>query len=1168
MSNIPLSDLYKVKGRFHRSVHLERDFYNKKENVLDGYILTVTAREMLSRVISTLENGATSKAWSITGPYGSGKSAFALYAAKLLGNPNAATTQQALDLLKHGDVSLHERFTSTNGNKHSLSDFCPVLISGERASLSTALLRGLENGLKTFGISPNSSVRKKIRQLLKTAVNDTPLQASEITNLFESATRAIKRKNGQGLLLVIDELGKFLEYAAQSPAQGDVFVLQTLAEFATRSEQTPLLFLTILHQAFEQYANKFAKSQQEEWAKVQGRFEDIAFVEPTEQVLRLIGSAIERTSEGKKEILSLPNDLDLKPNQLTEDEFSELLQNCLPLHPIVALVIDSLFRRFAQNERSLFAFLSSNEPYGLQNFLSTQHCNGILPPLFSIANLYDYLKTNMGHRLYASRSGKKWAEIESALDRLPDRSPMPTQLIKTIGVLNIVGEVIPNLKASEQLLRYTLNDNTEGFTNEFEAALAMLKKRSIAIYRRYNKAYALWEGSDIDIEAKLREAERHIDTKGSLATDLSRYLPTRPLVARRHLFETGTLRYFAVRYTALENFDADLEESLEDADGLVLYALPTNEQEVKQLSEKASGTKLTDREEVLIAIPRAIGMLQDTVTQLASLRWVSENTPELQGDPVARNELSVQQVQAEREVSRRLTAIFGGSKTDTCAWYHKGQSIDTIDSQSTRNAYLSEICDEVYNETPIIQNELINRRKISGAATTARKKLIQAMLENGDKKNLGITGYPAEMSIYRSLLWNTGIHRETDGVWGFHPPKIDDKNEIEHTWTAIEAFLETCEGERQPVVKLYEHLMAPPYGVRSGPLPILLSAVILHYKTEIALYENGSFIADWSMPVFERFLKAPQLFELKRFRITGSRSDLLSQFFEVFNQSAKSQTPDLLTVVAPLIQTIAQLPKYTLATQKLSNNAKNLRKIVLNAREPDELLFTQLPKVLGFPTFGMQEAIDPKVIPKFFKTLKNALSELERTYKTLLNSIEQRLAEAFSLTSSKEDLRAELVARSEPLLAVKIGVDIKAFSVQVCSGGHDFSIWLEAIATYLAKKPPASWLDTDKAQFESNLAQLARKFRHFEAVSYEKLKYTESSAGEPIRVGITAPQKTEQERVVILTPSVEDAADQIEREIEPIFDRFDADENTEFRLAVLARITQKLMQKSENEKGI
>ena len=682
--------------------------------------------------------------------------------------------------------------------------------------LSIALLRGLENGLKAFGISSNSSVPRKIRQLSKTAVNDTPLQASEITNLFESATRAIKRKGGQGLLLVIDELGKFLEYAAHSPAQGDVFVLQTLAEFATRSEQTPLLFLTILHQAFEQYANKFAKSQQEEWVKVQGRFEDIAFVEPTEQVLRLIGSAIERTSANRVENLSLPAEFNLKPNQLTENEFSELLKNCLPLHPIVALVIDPIFRRFAQNERSLFAFLSSSEPNGLQDFLSSQYYDGNLLPMFSLADLYDYLNVTQGNRLYTSQTGKKWAEIEYAINRLPDPSAMMVKLIKAIGILNVVGEVMPNLKASERLLHYALNDNTEQFASEFENAISILKRRSIVIYRSYNDVYALWEGSDIDIEAKLREAAAHIDTKVALATDLSRYMPIRPLVARRHLFQTGTLRYFTIRYTDIDNFDGDLEKPLDDADGLVLYALPATEEEVKKLEEKANDRKINNRVEVLIAIPRTIGSLRDAVTQLVYLHWIAENTPELEGDAVARRELSARMIEAEREVSDQLVEIFGGNSDGACTWYHNGKPIG-INSPKARNTYLSKICDDIYNKTPIIRNELINRRKISGAATTARKKLIQKMLEEGDKQNLGITGYPAEMSIYRSLLWNTGMHRETNGVCGFHPPKPDDKNKIENTWKAIEGFLETCEGERQPVEKLYEDLMDPPLGVREGP---------------------------------------------------------------------------------------------------------------------------------------------------------------------------------------------------------------------------------------------------------------------------------------------------------------------------------------------------------------
>ena len=115
----------------------------------------------------------------------------------------------------------------------------------------------------------------------------------------------------------IDELGKFLEYAAQHPVQDDVFVLQTLAEFATRSDQTPLFLITILHQAFEQYANKIAKSQREEWAKIQGRFEDIAFVEPAEQVLRLIGSAVSNIRQ--KFQSKRPLHQVLKLNQLPDD---------------------------------------------------------------------------------------------------------------------------------------------------------------------------------------------------------------------------------------------------------------------------------------------------------------------------------------------------------------------------------------------------------------------------------------------------------------------------------------------------------------------------------------------------------------------------------------------------------------------------------------------------------------------------------------------------------------------------------------------------------------------------------------------------------------------------------------------------------------------------------
>ena len=1154
MSKGALSKLFRVTGRFQRSVHLERDFYT--ENALEGYVVTVSSRETLARVIDALENRETSKVWSLTGPYGSGKSAFALFAAQLLGDSDSPTTQQALQLLEHADAALHQRFINANSKDPLSTGFCPILISGERAPITLALLRGLKRGLTP---SPSNSLFEDIDTLLKTADKGKLPRASDITDLFERATQQICSEHGSGLLLVIDELGKFVEYAVQHPEQGDVFVLQSLAEFASRSGKTPLLMLTILHQAFEQYAQRAAKSQREEWAKIQGRFEDVAFVEPTEQVLSLIGEALETRSETvPKPDFKIAVDLELKPRQLDEHEFIQLLERCLPLHPTVALLIGPLFRRFAQNERSLFAFLGSNEPHGLQDFLFNQSYDGRSLPLFLLANLYDYINIALGNRLYTSHEGKKWAEIASAIQRLPDLSPLTVNLIKTVGLLGAVGEVSANLKASKQVLRYALDDDSAAFAGEFTEALETLEKRSIVIYRRYNDAYALWEGSDIDIEARVREAEAYLDPNLNLANTLSDLVQPKPLVARRHLLETGTWRHFAIRYVDFDSFDANLEARLEDADVLMLYALPANEVEAKQLIKKAKKAK----ERVLIAIPQSIGFLRDTVMELAQLRWVLQNTPELEGDVIARRELDARRAEAKRDVFKQLDTVFGWQSENACTWYHKGKKV-AINSQRVRNQYLSDICDWVYRKTPNLRNELINRREISAPVTIARRKLIAAMLENGNQEALGIRGYPPEMTIYQSLLSDTGIHRKTSEGWRFSNPKVRDK--MHSTWQAIQEFLDACEVEKQPIVKLYKRLEAPPLGVRRGPLPILLCAAMLHSKTEIALYENGSFVSDVSMPVFERLIKAPERFELKRFRITGVRTEVLAKFLEVLKQPALNNNPNLLDVVTPLMYLVAQLPKYTLLTQMLSEEAKNLRKTVLDAREPDALIFEQLPKAMRCPPFRADAAPEASAVDAFFKRLQDALAELGGAYDILLNSIEQLLVSAFALKQVNEALRRELASRAESLLAVTVETRLKGFLIRACDLGLDFTGWLEAIATFLANKPPSAWNDTDKAQFEVNLSELARKFHHFEAVSYEHRPHAEQSpAGESIRIGITRPNQREQERVVDLPSTTKEQASELERAIEKVFEKFGVAENTEHCLAVIAQLSEKLMKQQEN----
>ncbi len=1186
----PLSKLFRVASRFHRSVHLERDFYT--ENALDGYVLTVTAREMLQRVIAALENKSTSKAWSLTGPYGSGKSAFALFTAKLLGGAESPTTQTALNLLKREDEFLWHQFSRSD--LHKSKRFCPVLISGERAPITLALLRGLERGLTAFsdlpirrGVIQSTSLHPlllDIQKQLAAAENGPPPHASEITGLFESATHQIGAEGGAGLLLVVDELGKFFEYAAQNPEHGDLFALQTLAEFASRSKKTPLLMMTILHQAFEQYAQRLATFQHEEWAKVQGRFEDVSFVEPTEQVLRLIGSAIEKNVTIEKPNFLISVDLALKPHRLDTSEFLSLLESCLPLHPTVALVASSLFRRFAQNERSLFALLSSSEPHGLQDFLNNQTYDGRVLPTFTLSNLYDYIYTALGSSLYASSNGARWAQIESAIERLPDPSPMTVKLIKTIGLLGIVGEISGSLKASEALLRYVLGEGTETFQNEvdepvesFESALAILEQHSIAIYRRYNDAYALWGGSDIDIEARLQKARTHLDPNLRLPTTLSTLMQPQPLIARRHFFVTGTLRYFAVRYTDPERFDTDLQILSGDADGLVLYALPASALETEQLIEKATEASVVDREDVLIAIPQSISSLRDAVFELWCLGWVEDNTPELAGDAIARRELWARRAEVERDIYERLTSLFGGTiaspqvgaglvpsdqgNAGGYLWYHKGQE-KPITSKRALNEYLSTICDSVYSKTPILRNELINRRQISSQAAAARRRLIGGMLDFQGQEKLNIDGYPPEMSIYLSLLFNTRIHRRVSGVWGFHPPKAGNKSRIFPIWLEIEEFLNECEERRQSVDKLYKQLEQPPFGLRSGPMPILLCAVLLHYESEIALYEEGSFVADISMPVFERLIRSPEKFEIKRFRMEGIRAEVFEQFTGLLSKPVPTtgEPPNLLVVVRPLMRFIAGLPRYTMLTQELSDAAIALRKTLTEAGEPDALLFQQLPQALDFDAFGPSTETDSKRVDVFFKTLRGAFSELNRAYDDLLSFIERILISAFSLQPDDDSPHIELIKKAQPLLNWAIDTKLRGFLIRICDEGLDFKEWVEAIGTYIANKPPASWNDSDKAHFEMNLSELARKFHHFDALSFERQQRSEESVdnvGEVIRVGVTTLSSSEQERVVTVPPTAEARIDNIEREIEKILK---SEENTEIRLAILARLSQKLME--------
>jgi len=564
---IYLKDLFQINSRFCRSVNIQADY---AANHLSGYIVTPLCRSVLRRLGQGLQAGSRERAWSITGPYGAGKSACALFAARVLSYPK---DEQAHELLRAADADLYEELSArlpglVNGA------FLIVPAVGSREPLALVLLRALSKAL-SHAPHQRPALRECIAQLhalceqLERGQLVFPALALEA---IEQAAAAVHDSPGSpGLLIILDELGKVLEHAALNPGQEDVFLLQELAEHAARSEKHAIGLVVILHQAFERYAARLSPQQQREWAKVQGRFQDMPFLASTEELLHLVGAAIEPSPriDGLAAVIAAETmraqDLQLAPRDIAKEHAAQILARCAPLHPTVSLVLGRLFRsHLAQNERSLFAFLSSSEPMGFQSYLQrTRWSSKGKRPFYRLPDLYDYILATMGSVLYAQLQGKRWAEIDEAVNRLPPQcTSLQVQLVKTIGMLGLLGDQV-HLKASAAVLSYALADGKEVKAEEVQAELQQLCQWGIAIFRRHRGAYSLWEGSDVDLEERFRQGLRQIDHSVSLAQLLEKQGALQPYLAKRHLHRTGTLRYFAPRITTLENLVETAQSPLE-----------------------------------------------------------------------------------------------------------------------------------------------------------------------------------------------------------------------------------------------------------------------------------------------------------------------------------------------------------------------------------------------------------------------------------------------------------------------------------------------------------------------------------------------------------------------------------------------------------------------------
>jgi hypothetical protein len=233
-----------------RSVHLERDIKDPTSSL--GYILTPVGQQALERITTGFRTNSTQRAWRVAGDYGSGKTDLGLALARV--------AQGSADELPR---DLH-RFVGK-------ATFLSAMATGDNEPLGVTVLRAL--GLKWDG------------RLNRPATE-------EVLQAIQNGVTKARRQRHSGLLLILDELGKNLEHAARNPESEDVFLLQRMAEEATRSGDRAFVIVATLHQGIAAYATGLDCAAKREWEKIAGRFEEIVYAQPIEQVSALVAATL------------------------------------------------------------------------------------------------------------------------------------------------------------------------------------------------------------------------------------------------------------------------------------------------------------------------------------------------------------------------------------------------------------------------------------------------------------------------------------------------------------------------------------------------------------------------------------------------------------------------------------------------------------------------------------------------------------------------------------------------------------------------------------------------------------------------------------------------------------------------------------------------------------
>ncbi|MBD8083022.1 hypothetical protein [Chryseobacterium caseinilyticum] len=975
-----------------------------------NYIVTKNAVEIFANIFSNRNKAVNS--YTIVGNYGTGKSTF-LWASEQNLKKNVTY------------------FSSDISNKNGY-DFLKI-------------------------IGENISISKAFSTALKCENND---HKAILNNL--NAKYKITENKGKDLVIVVDEFGKFLEYINKTGNSDDLYLIQQISEWAN-DELKNVKFIITLHQDFSEYSSNLSNLERREWEKVKGRFKELLFNEPIEQLIFFASKTLKNLSPAKinRQNCEKLNNFIASTEffNLNIETYADLAESIYPLDWLSINVLVNSFQRYGQNERSLFSFFNDLENNGLQ-----------YEQQYSVDQVFDYIVRNLSSEVnnYKNPHRVQWQIAFRAFDRAElifeekvDYT-IANQIIKCVCLLNIFAKTDSLL--DQNILSQYLGLVYHYPTKKVSDVVNQLLNAGIIRFFRHSKKLNFLEGTDLDIDQELANVSKEINVDFKLEEEINSLLKFPILSAKRYSYEKGTPRYF--EFKILENVDG-ITSPKGAIDGYInlIFDEKLTAKKIKNLS-KNSGANL-------FVLYKNTSNIHETIFNIHKLNYVLKSRNEdIVAKKILTKEIEYYIKQLEKIILNDLFVPENDNK-----WFFDGED-KQISSKKELNIQLSIVCEKVYYSEPIYKNELINREFISSQISTARKKLFIQLLNHGSEEGLGFEKdkFPPEKSIYVSLFEDKGIHYKNEklGYFEFRAPQDLSWKPL---WDECESFLNSSVSSRRNLGELFNILNEAPYKLKKGILDLWILSFLIIKKEDYALFhDQNGFIPYIDEGILDLIYKNPTLYSIKSYKVEGLKLNLLESYKELVQSQIESNgaKSSFLTVYGNFLRFYNSLNDYSKKTRSISAKSFNFREAIQNAKDPEEALFILFPQALGFNNINFED--NEEDFNTYIFHIKDAILEIRTAYDQLLNRIEEQILKSLECENSEFNrYKVELIERLSSIKPELLAKENSVFYRRLVSHIDDRESWLKSVADVALGKPIDKMLDSEEIILMNNVANYSRK---------------------------------------------------------------------------------------------